>query len=179
MDIGIGRWTPCRSNVTFLDVFASEKVNLTVGVVGIFYACFFEYRTDSDESSQKSAWIETEKQIRWKNMHHYRWWFEIFFGIFTPKIGEDEPNLTCAYLFKWVVWNHQLDHQRITELERHSLQLTSVEQKRSPSKPQWLGDRWKCPWNRMAASFKGRPVQWLSFREGSCCYIFFAWKKLT
>ena len=74
----------------------------------------------------------TEKQIRWKNMHHYRWWFEIFFGIFTPKIGEDEPNLTCAYLFKWVVWNHQLDHQRITELERHSLQLTSVEQKEAP-----------------------------------------------
>ena len=63
MDIGIGRWTPCRSNVTFLDVFASEKVNLTVGVVGMFYACFFEYRTDSDESSQKSAWIETEKRF--------------------------------------------------------------------------------------------------------------------
>ena len=26
-----------------------------------------------------------------------RWWFQIFFGIFTLKIGEDEPNLTCAY----------------------------------------------------------------------------------
>ena len=24
------------------------------------------------------------------------------FGIFTPKIGEDEPNLTIAYFCRWV-----------------------------------------------------------------------------
>ena len=30
------------------------------------------------------------------------------FGILTPKIGEDEPNLTCAY-FSDGWFNHQLD----------------------------------------------------------------------
>ena len=30
------------------------------------------------------------------------------FFIFTPKIGEDEPNLTCAYFSNRLVKNHQL-----------------------------------------------------------------------
>ena len=37
-----------------------------------------------------------------------RWQFQICF-IFTPNPGEDEPNLTCAYFFRWVVKNHQLE----------------------------------------------------------------------
>ena len=28
-----------------------------------------------------------------------RWWFQTCF-IFTPNLGEDEPNLTCAYFFQ-------------------------------------------------------------------------------
>ena len=39
------------------------------------------------------------------------------FFMFTPKLGEDEPILTCAYFFKWVgepttnqYWNHRDDH---------------------------------------------------------------------
>ena len=30
------------------------------------------------------------------------WWFQIFFGMFTPKIGEGEAILTCAYFSKGV-----------------------------------------------------------------------------
>ena len=33
--------------------------------------------------------------------HKTRLWFQIFFGIFTPKIGEDEPILTSIF-FRWV-----------------------------------------------------------------------------
>ena len=39
-----------------------------------------------------------------------RWWkiFQIFFGIFTPKIGEDEPNFD-EHIFEMGWFNHQLD----------------------------------------------------------------------
>ena len=36
------------------------------------------------------------------------------FGIFTPKIEEDEPNLTCAYFSDGLVKNHQLENHRET-----------------------------------------------------------------
>ena len=42
-------------------------------------------------------------------VNHYkdtRWWFEIFFGIFTPKIGE-EFQVDAAIFFRWVGKNHQ------------------------------------------------------------------------
>ena len=35
-----------------------------------------------------------------------RWWFQIFF-IFTPNLGEDEPNLTWAYFSDGLKLNHQ------------------------------------------------------------------------
>ena len=34
------------------------------------------------------------------------------FGIFTPKIGEDEPNLTFSYFSDGLVKNHQPDMNR-------------------------------------------------------------------
>ena len=37
-----------------------------------------------------------------------RWWFHIFFLMFTPQIGEDESILILIF-FKGVGWNHQLD----------------------------------------------------------------------
>ena len=45
-----------------------------------------------------------------KNTHTHtsRWWFQIFF-IFTPNLGEDEPNLTCAYFSDGWEKNHQPD----------------------------------------------------------------------
>ena len=44
-----------------------------------------------------------------KNTRNFYWVVvsNIFF-IFTPKIGEDEPNLTCAYFSNRLVKNHQL-----------------------------------------------------------------------
>ena len=41
-----------------------------------------------------------------------RWWQTQIFFMFTPKIGEDEPNLTVRIFFRWVGWfNHQLVDQ--------------------------------------------------------------------
>ena len=36
------------------------------------------------------------------------WWFQIF-HIFTPNLGEDEPNLTHIFQRGW--FNHQLDYE--------------------------------------------------------------------
>ena len=41
-----------------------------------------------------------------------RWWFQICF-IFTPKIGEDEPNLTILF-FKEVETTNQIIQQAIS-----------------------------------------------------------------
>ena len=41
----------------------------------------------------------------WKKTYQTWWVSQIAFGIFTPKIGEDEPNLTN---FFQMGWNHQL-----------------------------------------------------------------------
>ena len=40
----------------------------------------------------------------WLGWRKTRWWFQIFF-IFTPKLGEDEPNLTCAYFSDGLVFS--------------------------------------------------------------------------
>ena len=54
------------------------------------------------DSSGESCWISG--CFKGKGMKYYatrRWWFQLIFFIFTPNLGEDEPNLT-SICFNWV-----------------------------------------------------------------------------
>ena len=49
------------------------------------------------------------------------------FGIFTPKIGEDEPNLTCAYFSDGLVKNHQPDFDFVVYPLFHRCHLGGIQ----------------------------------------------------
>ena len=61
-------------------------------------------------------WMQAaETTSRWKSSWLFQWAKKKYlgggnskiFGIFTPKIGEDEPNLTITF-FKWVETTNQI-----------------------------------------------------------------------
>ena len=43
------------------------------------------------------------RRVRISERRKPGWWFCSYFFIFTPKLGEDEPRLTCAYFSKGLV----------------------------------------------------------------------------
>ena len=57
----------------------------------------------------------------YKNTSSSRWqWFQIFFGIFTPKLGEDEPtHFDDLFFSNWV----GLNHHQLAALSRQGFSL--------------------------------------------------------
>ena len=73
-----------------------------VGRRSVISRCRLFYRQDEQDSSGESCWISG--CFKGKGMKYYatgRWWFQLIFFIFTPNLGEDEPNLTSIF-FNWV-----------------------------------------------------------------------------
>ena len=84
-------------------------------VVVRFWVCFF-WRYFLDGSllifgNWDSGWnaakdlvksLKRETKYNQGTENFTGWWFQIFFGIFIPKIGEMIPNLTSIF-FRWVV----------------------------------------------------------------------------
>ena len=69
-----------------------------------------------------------ENDVSLKSNHVYDmkgnlgWWFQIFFVMFTPKLGEDEPILTTVRLFQRGWFNHQL----VTMISNGTLPETNI-----------------------------------------------------
>ena len=77
---------------------------LVTSFVCLSYIFFVPKCYDLDVSKNNGTW----KWMDYNGKPYSRWWQLKYFYIFTPILGEDEPNLTSIF-FRWVGKKHQLD----------------------------------------------------------------------